>query len=340
MKGIVNIINRNAVTTIPVRNAKYIEEFEGVKIENKTLNKANFLSFRRNYKIFKEAEVIHTHHTFSSLIASMFYTFFIFTKNKRYFVHTLHRNFDSFSYFMRLVYIFLIFPFRDKIIANSITTKLSLKKYITNSAFLNTEVITNGVKLNFFSEISSHNKNLQKIKIVNVGRMVKIKNQKMLIHTLKELRDRNYDATIDFCGDGEEHNAILDLVVKYKLENFVKFHGMVSEQKVYEILKRSNFAVTPSFNEGFGVATIESMASGIITLGSNIAIHKEILQDKELLFSPYDPKELSELIIKFYSHKNLYHSKIDYLLKRVQQYSAKNTANAHLLFYKKLNKKI
>ena len=91
MKAIVNILNRNEVTTIPVRNAKYIEEFSNLTIENKIINKKNFFSFRRNYEIFKEAKIIHTHHTFSSLIASIFYLVFILSKKKRYFIHTVHR---------------------------------------------------------------------------------------------------------------------------------------------------------------------------------------------------------------------------------------------------------
>ncbi len=336
MKAIVNILNRNEVTTIPVRNAKYIEEFSNVTIENKIINKKNFFSFRRNYEIFKEAKIIHTHHTFSSLIASIFYLVFILSKKKRYFVHTVHRNFESFSGFMKFVYIFLIFPFRDYIIANSYTTKLSLEKHMTASAFLNIEVITNGVDLNYFTDISRESIEFDTINMVNVGRMVKIKNQSLLIHTLKELRDRNYDATLDFCGQGEEYKSLLELVVDNKLENYVKFHGMIPEHEVYKILKRSNFSIIPSFNEGFGVATIESMASGTITLGSNIAINNEIIQDKELLFSPFDHKQLTKLIIKFYSDKNLYFTKVDYLINRVQKYTAKNTAKNHFSFYKKL----
>ena len=115
---------------------------------------------------------------------------------------------------------------------------------------------------------------------------------------------------------------------------------MIPEHEVYKILKRSNFSIIPSFNEGFGVATIESMASGTITLGSNIAINNEIIQDKELLFSPFDHKQLTKLIIKFYSDKNLYSTKVDYLINRVQKYSAKNTAKNHFSFYKKLIGKI
>ena len=166
--------------------------------------------------------------------------------------------------------------------------------------------------------------------------MVKIKNQKILINTLKDLVDKKYDVTIDFCGDGQEFNSLVRLVKDYDIEKYVNFHGMVSEEKVYKLLDECNFSVISSFNEGFGVATIESMASGALTLGSNIDINKEIIKDEELLFNPYDHQQLSEKILKFFNNKKLYQLKVDFLLNSVEKYSSENTAKAHDLFYKNI----
>ncbi len=336
MKKIVNILNAKKVTTIPIRNVRYIKQFSDINIKNLVINKKNFYLITKFLKIIKNVEIIHTHHTFSSLITSFFYIIFLFKKDKKYFVHTVHRNFSSFSIFNRALYLIFIFPFRDKLIANSFTTKKSLEAFMPKYLHSNITVITNGVDLSFFENSNKKAKNLNKIKILSIGRMVKIKNQKILINTLKDLVDKKYDVTIDFCGDGQEFNSLVRLVKDYDIEKYVNFHGMVSEEKVYKLLDECNFSVITSFNEGFGVATIESMASGALTLGSNIDINKEIIKDEELLFNPYDHQQLSEKILKFFNNKKLYQLKVDFLLNSVEKYSSENTAKAHDLFYKNI----
>ncbi len=336
MKKIVNILNAKKVTTIPIRNVRYIKQFSDINIKNLVINKENFYLITKFLKIIKNVEIIHTHHTFSSLITSFFYIIFLFKKDKKYFVHTVHRNFSSFSIFNRALYLIFIFPFRDKLIANSFTTKKSLEALMPKYLHSNITVITNGVDLSFFENSNKKAKNLNKIKILSIGRMVKIKNQKILINTLKDLIDKKYDATIDFCGDGQEFNSLVRLVKDNDLEKYVNFHGMVSEEKVYKLLDECNFSVITSFNEGFGVATIESMASGALTLGSNIDINKEIIKDEELLFNPYDHQQLSEKILKFFNNKKLYQLKVDFLLNSVEKYSSEYTAKAHALFYKNI----
>lgn len=83
----------------------------------------------------------------------------------------------------------------------------------------------------------------------------------------------------------------------------------------------------PSFEEGFGIPIIESMACGTPVITSNCSAMPEVAGKGGVLINPYQPKEIADAILKLEYDPNFYQQQQSYGLERVHQYSWANTAN-------------
>ena len=186
MLKIVNILNVNAITTIPVQIASYIATHDSIHIQNEVLNyRVFFKRFFAIARIINGSDVAHSHHTFSSVVLSLFFIYSKALRRDTKFVHTIHRNFSSFSFISKIIYVLLIFPFRDSLIVNSNATKSSLLNALSKSKYSTIKTIPNGVD---FSVIPSRSyKHTDLIKIINIARMVRIKDQATIIKAVKKI---------------------------------------------------------------------------------------------------------------------------------------------------------
>ena len=123
-----------------------------------------------------------------------------------------------------------------------------------------------------------------------------------------------------------------------KLESQVNFLGMISENEVYRFLGEANFSIISSINEGFGVATVESMASKTLVIATDIDINFEITNDKDILFEIGNYKELASLIILYSEDTNLYDSKVNKLHDRSRLYDSVIVGKNHARFYAEIFK--
>jgi len=110
-------------------------------------------------------------------------------------------------------------------------------------------------------------------------------------------------------GKGESETYLKALVQELGLENFVIFTGYVSEMKLAEYYRISDLFVMPTrFLEGFGLSTVEAMASGIAVVGTNIGGTREIIKyiSEKLLISEPSPALVAEKIL-FILNENIQH---------------------------------
>ena len=105
--------------------------------------------------------------------------------------------------------------------------------------------------------------------IVNVGRVMPLKNQELIIRAMAILRHKFPDWTFKIFGecdvDAECSTALKNLVKSEKLDDVVSFSG-VSNNIERELLSSSIFAF-PSTSEGFSLALTEAMAAGLPCVG-------------------------------------------------------------------------
>ena len=68
-------------------------------------------------------------------------------------------------------------------------------------------------------------------------------------------------------GDGQEKSAVEQKVKDLKLDDYVTFHGNVSNPQDY--LEKSNLYIHSAYYEPFGLVLIEAMASGLPVISTD-----------------------------------------------------------------------
>lgn len=139
-------------------------------------------------------------------------------------------------------------------------------------------------------------------------------------------------------GEGPEKNNLISLISKLSLENSITIISNLKHDKVMRILKRSHVFCLPSTVEGFGLVTIESMATGVPYVNSDISQTIEITKKGMggLLFSRKDERDLSEKIIRLLSNEDLYNKKVKQGLKLAKLYDWDIIAEQSEKIYKKV----
>lgn len=117
-------------------------------------------------------------------------------------------------------------------------------------------------------------------KIIIVGRIIKGKGQDILIRSIKSLIDAGIRVYCDMYGsvdDIDYLNEIEEYIAKNKLGEYVKYQGFCDniENKIREY----DIMAVCSKKEGFGLATVQGMLSGLIVVAPNTGANKELIED-------------------------------------------------------------
>lgn len=86
-------------------------------------------------------------------------------------------------------------------------------------------------------------------------------------------------------------------------ENIV-FTGYVSDDELNFLYNLTSLFVYPSLYEGFGLPVLEAMRAGAPVIGSDCSSIKEIILEKEAMFDPENPEDISRKIAFALKEKN------------------------------------
>jgi len=153
----------------------------------------------------------------------------------------------------------------------------------------------------FFSEkhFKRDYENLQKLNLIAVGNIKKAKNYSYLIKAfscLKHLR-----VFLDVYGNG--HEADLNMLKNDVEKNNLSISFKGATDNIYEQLGNYDLYVSCSSHEGFGMAVVEAMASGLPLLLSDLPVFHEITVDNALFFDSADPASFVKLIHQIIERK-------------------------------------
>ena len=101
-------------------------------------------------------------------------------------------------------------------------------------------------------------------------------------------------------GDGPIREHLRDLAVKLGVDRQVVFTGHVSDEDLAALYRASELFVMPTKElEGFGLSTVEAMASGIPAIGTDIGGTGEILGrvSRELLIPNASAEALEKKLL-------------------------------------------
>lgn len=329
---ILNIYNSVSNTTIPYELECYMVQIYKQDLFSHLCVKNSFNSFKnflKIYQLIKKNDIIHSHHTFSSLIASFYRVLFI--GRRKVFFCTVHRDFRSLGLLKRLVYILFIFPFRDKIICNSHSTQMSLPWHVRRFFSDRIVVIYNGVNL---SDINySVNCPCDMINLINVGRLISDKDQITLIKMCSILSEYKLNYHLTICGGGPLHEMLGKEIEKRGLVNRVTLLGNVERSIVYQRLSDSSICISTSLTEGFGNSDVEAMAAGSPIIVTDIPIRAEIINCQKLIFPVSDYRELSSIVMKLCNDEKYFREAALSGLEKSKRFSLESAANSYHSIY-------
>jgi glycosyltransferase involved in cell wall biosynthesis len=128
------------------------------------------------------------------------------------------------------------------------------------------------------------------LRLVAVGMLKAQKNYFYLIEAFKRMRGEA--VSLDIYGDGPLRDALQREIDAHELP--IRLRG--KRAGVHELLAEYDLFVMPSRYEGFGIAPVEAMASGLPLLLSDLPVLREISYGNALFFDPADPDALPALI--------------------------------------------
>lgn len=105
------------------------------------------------------------------------------------------------------------------------------------------------------------------LKIIQVGRLVPVKNPFFSIEIANALKQQNIDFQLIFVGEGELRSQIEEKINQYNLSHEVTLLGLRSD--IPQLMAGSDVMIMPSLYEGFPVVLVESQAVGIPALVSD-----------------------------------------------------------------------
>ena len=122
-----------------------------------------------------------------------------------------------------------------------------------------------------------------------------------LIHSMKDVVSRVENVTLLLGGNGPLKEKLVALVRKLGLDNHIRFIGFIPEDDLPDYYRASDIFILPTLElEGFGLVTLEALASGVPVLGTPVGGTVEIIQkfDPRCIFRGTEVEDLSDLIIE------------------------------------------
>lgn len=180
----------------------------------------------------------------------------------------------------------------DAAVAISNSVKDSLVEYLGLPGSRIT-VIYNGAILERFHR--GRTEGGKTLRLIYVGRLIEEKGVQTILQALGHLRDA--DCRLTIVGDGDYRAPLQAIAKELDIDSMVQFLG--TRDDVPELLADSDvFVHLPDCAEGFGIAVVEAMASGLICVCGDRGALPEIVEDgvSGFIVEKNDPERLAQLL--------------------------------------------
>ncbi|KHD34250.1 glycosyl transferase [Clostridium acetobutylicum] len=294
-------------------------------------------------------EIIHSQTEFSTMLVAKY----IKRKLDIPQVHTYHTMYEDYlKYFLggkvirkgtmaKLLKI-LLNTF-DEIIAPTEKVKNVLREY---EVYKDIKIVPTGIDIKSFQkELSSKErekilnhygwKTKDKI-LVYVGRVAEEKNIDEIINLFKKGLNELKDIKLLIVGGGPYLSQLKELVSRYRIEDTVKFTGMVDSDQVYKYYKMGIAFVTASQSETQGLTYIEALASGCPVICKWDPCIKNLIVNGVTGFAYTDTSEFVKAVESLKSNEILRRKIISNAKQKSCEYSTENFGKSVMDIYSKV----
>ncbi len=276
------------------------------------------IELQKQIELFRP-DVVHAHLTPAQIWCSLTRTANLVTTEHSTHNRRRHWIFKPFD--------LLLYSRFKKIVCITEATKSSLTSWIPN---LNakTIVIHNGIDLSRFSE--NRQSREKSAILMMVGRFEFEKDQDTIIKALVHLENLKFFLV----GDGYRRIQLQNLVKLHNVEDRVHFLGI--KDNIPELLQMADIYIHSAHWEGFGLAVVEAMASGLPVIVSDIPGLRDVVGDAGILFESGNVEQLVKCIRQLTDNEELRYMKSARSISQASKFSIENTANEYNFFYNRL----
>lgn len=217
-----------------------------------------------------------------------------FFKRSIILIHQLYDEFwvaffGIFGYPFKIIEKILLRFYRNK---PAITVSNSTKEDLIDFGFRadNITIIFNGIDF-----VKMDVKKGSKPVLMYLGRMRKTKNPEDAIRAYLQAKEKIDNLIIHMVGDGEELDYLKQ---QYQEEEGILFHGFVSEEEKYKLLRKASVLLVPSIREGWGQIVIQANMMGTPVIGYDVAGIRDSVRHENtgFLVDKHNPSEMSNRI--------------------------------------------
>ena len=179
------------------------------------------------------------------------------------------------------------------------------------------------------------------IVIGTVGRLIRLKNHRLLIEAFSSLLDKASPYTdllrLTIVGDGPEHASLVAQARELGLADRIWFAGRRDD--VDELMRSFDVFVLPSLQEGMSNTLLEAMSSGVAVIAADVGGNSELVEDavSGSLVPSQDKSALVERLEKYVADPLLRKSHGAAARARVEkQFSLTSMADAYSHLYRRI----
>jgi glycosyltransferase involved in cell wall biosynthesis len=225
----------------------------------------------------------------------------------------------------------ITYQFYQKIVCISEGTANALEAWQPAAAHKLT-IIHNGIPIQNYRSALTQKSDQPVTRIISVGRLVKLKNYETAILALDRLKHHSFEYWI--VGTGILEAPLKALVKSLNLESKVKFLGF--RKDVPELLQQADIFLQTSLWEGFGLAAVEAMATGLPVVTSNVPGLREVVGESEqagFLIDPNSQDQIAAKLNMLISNPALRHQMGMQACDRASHFNITDTVNQYLQLY-------
>ena len=174
-------------------------------------------------------------------------------------------------------------------------------------------------------EILNFSFNKNKINIITIGRLIKIKGYDILLQSHSKLIKEGLNYNLIILGEGEERKNLEKYIKQNNLENNTQLLGF--KENPYSYLKEADIFVSSSRYEGYPLVLCEAICLGKPIIATNCTGPKEILENGEygLIAEVENVEDLAEKMKKLILDEKLREKYSDLSKERAEIFNIKKT---------------
>ena len=171
--------------------------------------------------------------------------------------------------------------------------------------------------------------------LLSLSAFIPIKDLESLIVGLKKVTSFTSHVKLFLAGDGQLREHLKEKVKKLKLEEHIKFIGVIKNKEKDAYFRLCDVFCITSIFENFPVSLLEAMAYGKIIIATNVGgIQELIINDiNGILVKPQAPNEIAQAIKRVYNNPVLMKILSDNTKKTSNKYHINNIATQYLDMY-------